>query len=182
MIPISPVFFSRAPAVSLPFDLFTFAPNPTLDRSVQQELRNIAGGFAKGGSYLRVYMSAQLGLNADKTHFQVTKAGVGKLITGTYSQPSTQAVPVPFTFGGAAGFTLAVGQMIESDEIAFPFAPSDKLVFMFDCLSPSMTAAAQGVPNSEVWYGAASMTKTTVTGFTKQIDVSALTFVRIGAR
>jgi hypothetical protein len=183
MIPISPIFFSRAPAGTLPFDIFTFAP--TLDKPVDQtSFRNIIWGFPQGGTHLRVYMCAQLGFNGLINHLKVSHVAVGKLITGTYSQPSTQAVPVPFLFGGAAGFDINVGQMIESDELAFTFAPSDKLVFVFDAMTGAYAAAAAEVPNSELWQASGtSASKSTVTGFSNNsATANAAAFIRIGAR
>jgi hypothetical protein len=117
---------------------------------------------------------------------------VGKLITGTYSQPSTQAVPTEITFGGGHGFSLLAGEEIMSDEIAFAFAASDKLVMVVDCTSTkNYCTGANGVAFAEMWVGAASYNKATVTGFTKYNGptmlnpapaANAAAFIRIGAR
>jgi hypothetical protein len=193
MIPLNPIFFTRAAPAGAPWaDIFTFAP--AVNAVCPVSIRQIVWGFPAGGTHLRVNMAAALGLDGTTGGFAPSKVAVGKLITGTYSQPSTQAVPTEITFGGGGhGFNILPGEEIMSDEIAFAFAASDKLVMIFDdSASNNFCSGANGVPNAELWIGTnVSTTKSTVTGFTKYDGpamqnpmpaANAAAFIRIGAR
>jgi hypothetical protein len=197
MIPLNPIFFARTAPGVLWTDIFAFTPAISVPIGADPgiaSVRQIVFGFPIGGTHLRVTMAAPLGLDGVSGGFKPTKVAVGKLITGAYTQPSTQAVPVEITFnGGGHGFNLVTGEDIMSDEIAFTFAPSDKLVMVVDdSASGNYCAGANGVPSAELWVkGGASTTQATVTGFTKYNGPSMLNpapaanmaaFFRIGAR
>lgn len=191
MLPINPAFFARSIAVPLPFEVFSFAPG-ALD-AVPQPYRMIVWGFPSGGTKIQVTIASMLGMSANPpTAFKASKVAVGKLITGAYTQPSTQAVPTEITFSDAVGgphgiFYLGPGEVIRSDEINFSFAVSDKLVFVCDIPTSGSgycAAIKDTSLHSELWgRGTASATQATVTGFVNQGPIAnAAAFVHIGAR
>jgi hypothetical protein len=135
-----------------------------------------AGGFGKGGTKLKLVLSADLTGYTNDLGLYVDHVGVG-VWTGTGA--NTVATPVPVTTGGVASWrTAGAFVCLQSDEFTLPFLATDGLVVCIDTGSAAHGAIAGGSPGLNpgctCWYkvGAASYNVATATGYTQTPNAS----------
>jgi hypothetical protein len=149
---------------------------------VGQSARNVIkpppGGWPKAGTVIKVIFGGYLNtefLTGPKC--DVEHVSIGKLVTGAYTQPNTQSLPIRLTFpdyvdtvGTLPNTRFPAYNLVETNELIFHFDVTDAFVVIIDFTSENLSRCmySNSMPNTELWmHSGNSWTLATVTNYPK---------------